>query len=80
MRTCKMQMGHTTHPWETEEVGVTVRATLGPIDFVQMLQWEFQLRREGFDSTTQFAFSQRRQLVEQRLDDGGIKDDHNHLE
>lgn len=45
-----------------------------------MLQRELKSSCKTFDSGAKFAFSERGQLVEPRLDHGRIKNDHDELE
>lgn len=73
------ESGH-ADPWKTKEVRVTMRATLRPVNLVQVLQRELQLGRERLDAVAQFTLGQGRKLVEQGLDDRGIDDDHDDLE
>ena len=69
-----------THPGQPKEVRVAVGATLRSVDLVQVLERELELGREGLDAGAEVAFGEGREFVEQRLDDGGIEDDHGHLE
>ena len=45
-----------------------------------MFKRELQLRRERLDPSTEFAFSERREFVEKRLDYCWVEDDHRKLE
>ena len=45
-----------------------------------MLQRELELGCESLDARAQVTLSEGRELVEERLDDGRIEDDHGHLE
>jgi len=69
-----------TNPGQAKEISVAVRAALGPVDLVQMLQGELEFRRQRFDSGAEISRSQRRKLVEHGLDDGRVDDDHDELE
>lgn len=64
------------YPWEAEEVGIAMRTTFGTIDLIQMFEREVQLRGKTFDSFPKVAFRERRQLVEEWLDDSRIDKDH----
>ena len=57
-----------------------MRTTLRAIDFVKVLERELQLAREALNAIPELAFSTRRELVEERLDDGRVDDDHEKLE
>jgi hypothetical protein len=45
-----------------------------------MFQRELELACKTFNSSAEFAFSKRGQLVEEGLDHGRVKDNHNELE
>lgn len=45
-----------------------------------MLQRELEFARKIFDSSPKFTFSKWRQLVEEGLDHGRVKDNHDKLE
>lgn len=55
-------------------------AALRTVDLIEMLQRELELPGQRFDSGSQFTIAQGCELVEQRLNDGGVKDDHDELE
>ena len=79
VRVLKLCM-RSTYPRKTEEVRITVRTALGPVDLVQMLQWELELVREGLNACAQLALRERREFVEERLDERGVNEDHDDLE
>jgi hypothetical protein len=68
------------YPRKTEEICVAVRASFRSIDLIKMFEGKFELRRQGFDSVTQVTFGERRQFVEEWLDNGRIENDQGHLE
>jgi hypothetical protein len=45
-----------------------------------MLERELQLASQSLSAVPQLALSERGELVEQRLDDSGVQDNHRHLE
>lgn len=51
---------------------IAVRTPLGPIDNVEVLERELELARQSFDAVTKLALWQRRELVEQRLNEGRV--------
>ena len=57
-----------------------MRATLRAVDFVQVLEREVKLRGKVLDTQAQLSAGERRKLVEERLDDGRVQNDHHHLE
>lgn len=57
-----------------------MRAALRAIDFIQVLEGEAELSGQVLDPLAEVAFREGRQLVEQRLNDGGVENDHNQLE
>ena len=57
-----------------------MRAALGTIDFIQMLEGEFELRSQTFNPFTKVPFRKWRQLVEEWLDDSRVDKDHQDLE
>ena len=66
-------------PGETEEVGVAVRAALAAIDFVEMHEGEVEPRGQLLRTRAEVALWERGKLVKERLDEGGVYDDHRHL-
>ena len=69
-----------TDPWKTEEVRVRVGAALRAVDLVQVFERELELRRESLDASAEVTLSEWRELVEERLDDRRVENDHGHLE
>lgn len=69
-----------TYPWETVEVGVRVRTALRAVDYIEVSQREVESLGEGFNPRSQQSTLQRGQLVEQRLNDGWVENDHAKLE
>ena len=55
-------------------------ASFRAVNLVKMFERELEFSSEGFNSAFEFAFGKGRELVEQRLDDGWIENDHGHLE
>lgn len=68
------------YPWEAKEVCITMGAALGAVDLVEMLEREAQPRGKAFDSFPEVAFRERRQLVEQWLNNSRVDKDHQNLE
>lgn len=56
------------------EVRIRVATTPTSVDHVQVLEREIELLRKRCHTITQHALRQRRQLVEQRLDERGVDD------
>ena len=68
------------YPRKAKEVCVRVRRALRAVDLVQVLERELELGREPLDAGAEVALGERRELVEQRLDDGRVEHDHRQLE
>jgi hypothetical protein len=68
------------YPGKTEEVGIAVGAAFGAVDLVQVLERELELGGQVFDSGAEVTIGQRRELVKEGLDHGGVEDDHDKLE
>ena len=56
-----------------------MRATLGAVNFVKMGQRELELVGQLLSSRPELSSWERRKLVEERLDDCGIHDNHSDL-
>ena len=69
-----------TNPGETKEIGIAMRAAFRPIDFVQVLQWKLEFRRQTFDSGAKISRGQWREFVDHGPDDGRVDNDHDELE
>ena len=69
-----------TYPGQSEEIGIRMWTPLTSIDLVQMLQWKFQLARQRLNPRPQVTIWQRREFVEERLDDHWIEHHHYQLE
>jgi len=67
-------------PWEAKEVRIAMRAALGTVDLIQMLEREVQLRSKAFDPFSKVAFGERRQLIKEWLNDSRVDEDHQNLE
>lgn len=67
-------------PGQAEEIGVTMRAALASINLVEVLEREVEFRGECLCPGTEITIFERRQLVEERLDDGWVEQDHDELE
>lgn len=67
-------------PGQAEEVGIAVRATLGAVDLVQVLEGEAQFARKVLDACAKLAIRKRGNLVEEWLDDGRVYDHNGELE
>jgi hypothetical protein len=52
-----------------------MRATLGTVDLVEVFKWEPEFGCEYLDTSTEFAFWERREFVEKRLNYCWVKDD-----
>lgn len=57
-----------------------MRAALGTVDFIQMLEGELELGSQTFDPFLKVAFREWGQLVEEWLDNGRVDKDHQDLE
>ena len=68
------------YEWKTEEVSVAVGAALRAVNLVQVLERELEPRCERFNAGAQFTLREWRQLVEQRLNNRRVQDDHRQLE
>jgi hypothetical protein len=55
-------------------------ASLRAIDLVKVLERELELRRERLDASPEVAFWERREFVEEGLDNSWVKDYHRKLE
>lgn len=55
-------------------------AALGTVDLIQMFEWEPQLRSKALDSLSKVAFRERRQFIEEWLNDSRVDKDHQNLE
>lgn len=66
-------------PGQTEEIGVAVRASLAPVDNVQLSKGEFELRGQCLHRRLELAGFERGELVEQRCDKDRPDGDHEHL-
>ena len=55
-------------------------ASLRAVDLVKVLERELELRRERLDASPEIAFRERRQFVEEGLDNSWVKDYHRKLE
>ena len=69
-----------TNPRQSKEVSIAMRATLGAVDLIQMLQGELELCRKRFSPRAQLAFSEGREFVEERLNHSWVYDNHYDLE
>ena len=69
-----------TYPWQTKEVCITMRAPLRTVDLVQMGQGELETGCQTLDTRPKFTGFKRRELVEQRLNNSRIQNDHDELE
>lgn len=49
-----------------------MRTALGAIDLIQMLKGELELGSQTFDPFSKVALGERRQLIEERLDDSRV--------
>jgi len=67
-------------PWEAKEVGIAVRAALGTINLVQVLERELELRSQTFNPFPKAAFREWRQFVEEWLNNSRVDEDHQDLE
>ncbi len=57
-----------------------MRTSLRTVDLVKVLERELELRRERLDASPELALWERREFVEEGLDDSWIKDYHRKLE
>ena len=57
-----------------------MRAALGTVDLIQVLEGELQLGSQAFNPGPKVAHRERRQLVEERLNDSRVDEDHQDLE
>ena len=67
-------------PWQTEEVGIAVSASLASIDNVELLEREVEAHSQLFDTSLECSRVQRRELVEQWQDGDWVNGDHENLE
>lgn len=67
-------------PWQTEEVGIAVGASLASINDVELLEREVEALSQPFDAGLECSRVQRRELVEQWQDGDGVNGDHENLE
>lgn len=58
------RLAQRAYPWQSVEVRVRVRASLGAVDHIQISQWEVQAGSKGLDARPKGTFGERRQLVE----------------
>ena len=57
-----------------------MRAALAAIDLVEVLEGEVEARGQLLCTCAEVALWERGKLVKERLDEGGVYDDHRHLE
>jgi hypothetical protein len=57
-----------------------VGTALRPIDFIQVFEREFEFAGKVLNPLAEIAFGKRGELVEERLDDSWVENDHNELE
>ena len=57
-----------------------MRAALAAIDLVEVLEGEVKARGQLLRTRAEVALWERGKLVKERLDEGGVYDDHRHLE
>lgn len=55
-------------PGQAIEVGVAVCTALAAINDIQRVEWELETLGQRFNTSLEFSWLQRRQLVEQRQD------------
>ena len=62
-------------PWQTVEICIAVCAPLTTVNDIQLVQWKLEPFGKFLDRASQLAGLHRRELVEERLDEGGIYGD-----
>lgn len=66
-------------PWQTVEESIGVSAALAAVNDVQLVQGEFEPSGQFVNLGLELAILEGRQLVEQRLDEGGVQSGHQNL-